>query len=36
MNALNIFCAMSGLIITALGFGIAIIRGTEFMSKEKV
>jgi hypothetical protein len=36
MNAINIFCAMSGLIITAIGFGVAIIRGAEFMSKEKV
>jgi hypothetical protein len=36
MNAINIFLAMSGLIVTALGFGVAIIRGAEFMSKEKV
>jgi type IV secretory pathway component VirB8 len=34
MNALNIFLATSGFIITMIGFGIAIIRGAEWASKE--
>ena len=34
MNALNIFLATSGFIITMIGVGVAIIRGAEFMSKE--
>ena len=36
MNALNIFLATAGFIITMIGVGVAIIRGAEFMSKEKV
>lgn len=36
MNALNIFLTTAGFIITMLGIGLAIIRGAEFMSKEKV
>jgi hypothetical protein len=30
MNALNIFLATSGFIITMLGVGLAIIRGAEW------
>ena len=36
MNALNTLLAMSGFIITMLGIGLAIIRGAEWVSKEKV
>ena len=36
MNALNTFLATAGFIITMIGFGIAIIRGAEWVSKEKV
>ena len=36
LTVINALFAMGGLIITALGFGVAIIRGAEFMSKEKV
>ena len=36
MNALNTLLATAGFIITMFGFGVAIIRGVEFMSKEKV
>ena len=36
LTVINALLAMSGLIITALGFGVAIIRMAEFMSKEKV
>mgnify|MGYP003402946965 CR=1 FL=1 len=36
MNALNTLLATSGFIITMIGFGIAIIRGAEWVSKEKV
>ena len=31
---INTLFAMGGLIITALGFGVAIIRGAEWASKE--
>jgi hypothetical protein len=34
MNALNTLFATAGFIITMLGFGIAIIRGAEWASKE--
>ena len=34
MNALNIFLATSGFIITMIGVGVAIIRGAEWASKE--
>ena len=34
MNALNTFLATAGFIITMIGFGIAIIRGAEWASKE--
>ena len=36
MNALNTLLVMSGFIVAMLGFGVAIIRGTEWASKEKV
>ena len=36
MNALNTFLAASGFIVAMLGFGVAIIRGAEWASKEKV
>ena len=36
MNALNTLLAMSGFIITMIGFGVAITRGAEWVSKEKV
>ena len=36
MSALNIFLATAGFIITMFGFGVAIIRGAEWVSKEKV
>ena len=37
MNALNTLLATSGFIVAMLGFGVAIIRGTEWASnKEKV
>ena len=36
MNALNIFLATAGFIITMIGVGVAIIRGAEWVSKEKV
>jgi len=35
MNALNTLLAASGFIVAMLGFGIAIIRGAEWASKEK-
>lgn len=34
MNALNIFFATAGFIITMIGVGVAIIRGAEWVSKE--
>ena len=34
MNALNIFLATSGFIITMFGVDMAIIRGAEWASKE--
>jgi len=34
MNALNIFLATAGFIITMIGVGVAIIRGAELASKE--
>lgn len=34
MNALNIFLATSGFIITMFGVGMAIIRGAEWAGKE--
>jgi len=34
MNALNIFLATSGFIITMIGVGVAIIRGAEWAGKE--
>ena len=34
MSALNIFLATAGFIITMFGFGVAIIRGAEWASKE--
>jgi len=34
MNALNIFLATSGFIITMFGVGVAIIRGAEWASNE--
>ena len=34
MNAINIFLATSGFIITMIGVGVAIIRGAEWASKE--
>ena len=34
MNALNTLLATSGFIITMIGFGVAIIRGAEWASKE--
>ena len=36
MNALNTLLATAGFIITMIGFGVAIIRGAEWVSKEKV
>ena len=36
MNALNTLLAMSGFIVAMLGVGVAIIRGAEWASKEKV
>ena len=36
MNAINIFLAASGFIVAMLGVGVAIIRGAEWVSKEKV
>ena len=36
MSALNTLLATSGFIITMFGFGVAIIRGAEWVSKEKV
>ena len=36
MNAINIFLAASGFIVSMLGVGVAIIRGAEWVSKEKV
>ena len=34
MNALSTLLAASGFIVAMLGFGIAIIRGAEWASKE--
>ena len=34
MSALNTLLATSGFIITMIGFGVAIIRGAEWASKE--
>jgi hypothetical protein len=36
MNALNTLLATSGFIVSMLGVGVAIIRGAEWVSKEKV
>ena len=34
MNTLNTLLATAGFIITMIGFGLAIIRGAEWASKE--